>query len=286
MRSLLRGIGIAVGSLVGLGIIGYALVYVLSERVLHRTYQVPGVALAIPTDPESIREGRRLATIRGCFHDCHGKEAEGQVMFDDPLIARIVAPNLPAAVRRYSDAQIAVIVRNGLRPDGRSLMVMPAEAFAGMTDADLGRIIAFLKNLPPAPGPGPSVSVGPLGRVGLVTGKFKTAARLIADTVPPPGATDQEAERGRYLARTICAECHGTSLRGDANPDFTSPDLRMVASYSSEAFTRLLRTGVALGERNVGVMSLQARKNLSQLTDSEIAALYRYLHAMPEAAHE
>ena len=286
MRSLLRWIGIAVGSLVGLVIIGYALVYVLSERVLHRTYQVPGVALAIPTDPESIREGRRLATLRGCFHDCHGKEAEGQVMFDDPLIARIVAPNLPAAVRRYSDAQIAVIVRNGLRPDGRSLMVMPAEAFAGMTDADLGRIIAFLKSLPPAPGPGPSVSVGPLGRVGLVTGKFKTAAQLIADTVPPPGATDQEAERGRYLARTICAECHGTSLRGDANPDFTSPDLRIVASYSPEAFTRLLRTGVALGDRNVGVMSLQARKNLSQLTDSEIAALYGYLHAMPEAAHE
>jgi hypothetical protein len=30
-------------------------------------------------------------------------------------------------------------------------------------------------------------------------------------------------------------------------------------------------------------MSAQARRNLSQLTDSEIAALYSYLHAMPEA---
>jgi mono/diheme cytochrome c family protein len=271
--------------LAGLSIIGYALVYGLSERILRRTYEVPTVALTIPTDPASIREGRRLATIRGCVFDCHGKEAEGHVMFDDPMIARIVAPNLTAAVRQYSDAQVAMIVRNGVRPDGRSLIIMPAEAFNRMTDADLGRIIAFLKSLPPVPGPGPHVSVGPLGRIGLVAGKFKTVPQLIADTVPPPGATNQETERGRYLARTICAECHGTSLRGAANPDFTSPDLRVVASYSSEAFARLLRTGVALGERNVGVMSRQARDNLSHLTDSEIAALYSYLHAMPEAAH-
>ena len=285
MRRLLRWTGITVGSLIGLCIVAYALVYGLSERILRRTYEIPGVALTVPTDADSIREGRRLATIRGCFHDCHGKEAEGQVMFDDPMIARIVAPNLPAAVRKYTDAQVAVIVRNGVRPDGRSVLVMPAEAFNGMTDADVGRIIAFLKSLPPVPGPGPDVTVGPLGRVGLVAGKFKTVAQLIADTEPPPEATNQEAELGRYLARTVCAECHGTSLRGAVNPDFTSPDLRVVASYSPEGFTRLLRTGVALGERDVRVMSRQSRENLSYLTDPEIGALYSYLHAIPEAAH-
>ena len=285
MGRLLRWVGIAVGCVVGLGILGYAVVYGLSERVLRRTYEVPAVALTIPTDPISIQEGRRLATVRGCFHDCHGKEAEGQVLFDDPMIARIVAPNLTAAVRQYSDAQIAVIVRNGVRPDGRSLMVMPAEAFTGMTDTDLGRIIAFLRSLPLVPGPGPSISVGPLGRLGLVTGKFSTVAQLIVDAVPPPEATNQEARLGRYLAQTICAECHGTSLHGASNPDFTSPDLRVVASYSLEAFTRLLRTGTALGERELGTMSRQARNNLSHLTDPEIAALYSYLHAMPEAAH-
>lgn len=286
MQRLPRWIGIAVGGLVGLGIVGYALVYGLSERILRRTYEVPGVTLTIPTDPDSIREGRRLATVRGCFHDCHGEGAEGRVLFDDPMIARIVAPNLTAAVRRYSDAQMAVIVRNGIRPSGRSLIIMPAEAFNAMTDADLGRIIAFLKSLPPVPGPEPSVSVGPLGRAGLVAGRFKTVAQLIADTVPPPAAANQEAELGRYLARTICAECHGTSLRGAANPDFTSPDLRIVASYSPEAFTRLLRTGVAIGERNLGVMSERARTNLSSLTAAEIAALYSYLHAMPEAGSQ
>jgi cytochrome c553 len=285
VRRLLRWIGIALGSLAALGILAYAVMYVLSERVLRRTYEVPAVAVPIPTDPASIIEGRRLAIIRGCFGGCHGKQAEGVVLFDEPMIARIVAPNLTAAVRKYSDAELAVIIRNGVRPGGRSMVVMPSQLFVLLTDEDLGRIIAFLKSLPATAGPGPSFSAGPLARVGLATGKYKLAAQLIADTVPPPVATNEQATYGRYLARTICAECHGTNLGGTSNPDFTSPTLQVVAAYSPETFAQLLRTGVALGGRNLRTMSPQARQHLSHLTDSEIAALYSYLHTMPEPSH-
>ena len=281
MKRLLRWTGIAAGILAALIIVAYAIAYIVSERVLRRTYEVPAVAIAIPTDPESISEGRRLATTRGCFNGCHGKNAEGVVMFDEPMIARIVAPNLTTAIRKYSDAQIAVIVRYGVRPDGRSMLVMPAEAFVWMTDADLGRIIAFLKSLPPSTGPEPGISPGPLGRIGLATGKFKTVTQLIADAQPPPEATSAQATFGRYLARTTCAQCHGTNLGGDSTPDFTSPDLRIVAAYSPEAFAELMRTGVPLGGRKLDTMGPWARQTLSQLTDAEIAALYSYLHAMP-----
>jgi mono/diheme cytochrome c family protein len=281
MKRLLRWTGIALASLLALGIVAYAIAYVASERILRRTYEVPAVAIAIPTDTESITEGRRLATIRGCVNGCHGKNAEGVVMFDEPMIARVVAPNLTASVRKYSDAQIAVIVRKGVRPDGRSLLVMPAEAFTWMTDADLGRTIAFLKSLPPSTGSGPGISVGPLGRIGLAVGKFKTVAQLIADAEPPPKATSEQAAFGRYLARTTCPQCHGTNLRGASTPDFISPDLRIVAAYSPEAFAELMRTGVALGGRKLDTMGPWARQTLSQFTDAEIAALYSYLHAMP-----
>jgi len=57
-------------------------------------------------------------------------------------------------------------------------------------------------------------------------------------------------------------------------------------SVPPEAFTQLMREGVALGGRNLTTMSPWARKLLSHLTDSEIAALYSYLHTMPEAAHK
>jgi mono/diheme cytochrome c family protein len=280
MKRLLRWTGIAVGILAGLAIVAYAVAYVASERILRRVYEVPAIAITIPTDAESITEGRRLATTRGCVNGCHGKNAEGTVMFNEPMIARIVAPNLTAAVRKYSDAQIAAIVRNGVRPDGRSMLVMPAEAFTWMTDADLGRIIAFLKSLPPSTGPGPDISPGPLGRIGLATGKFKTVAQLIADAEPPPEATGEQATFGRYVARTTCTQCHGTDLRGASTPDFTSPDLRIAGAYSPEAFATLMRTGVPLGERKLDTMGPWARQTLSQLTDAEIAALYSYLHAM------
>ena len=136
-----------------MAIVAYVVAYVLSERVLRHTYRFPAVAISIPTDPASISEGRRLATIRGCVGGCHGKQAEGVVMFDEPMIGRIVAPNLTAAVRKYSDAELAVIIRNGVRPTGRSMMVMPAEAFVLLTDEDLGRIIAFLNHCQRSRGP-------------------------------------------------------------------------------------------------------------------------------------
>ena len=172
MKRLLRWIGIALGGLAALVIVAYAVVYVLSERVLQHTYAIPAVAISIPTDPASIAEGWRLATFRGCVGACHGKQAEGVVMFDEPMIGRVVAPNLSAAARRYSDAQLAVAIRNGLRPDGTSMVVMPSEMLVGLTDEDLGRMIAFLKTLPAVAGPGPSITLGPLGRIGVATGKF------------------------------------------------------------------------------------------------------------------
>ncbi len=107
-------------------------------------------------------------------------------MIDVPMIARIVAPNLTAATRRYDDAQLAAMIRHGVRPDGRSMIVMPSEAFVALDDGDLGRIIAFLRTLPAVAGPGASVALRPLGRVGLAAGQFKLAARLIADSAQPP----------------------------------------------------------------------------------------------------
>jgi cytochrome c553 len=286
MTRLARVVATVLGGLVVLGVIAAGAVYGLSERELRRTYDYPAVKISIPTDPASIAEGRRLATVRGCFGGCHGKQAEGRVMLDEPMIARLVAPNLPAAVRKYSDAELVALIRNGVRPGGRSFFVMPSSAFVGLTDEDAGSIIAFLKTLPAVPGPERSPSLGPLGRIGVAIGKFKTEAQLIAETIPPPDASDQEGSRGRYLARTICAHCHGTDLRGTSNPDFVSPNLAVVAAYSPEQFANLLRKGEALGGQKLGTMGPWARGLLSHLTDSEIAALYSYLHTTPPVDHK
>lgn len=283
MKRLLRWTAITLGGLFGLILVAYAVLHVLSVRAMARTWPVPAEHISIPTDAASIAEGRRLGVVYSCFAGCHGKLAEGAVVFEQPLVGRIVAPNLTVSARRYSDAELAVAIRHGLHPDGRSLMVMPSQAFVTLNDADLSRIIAAMKSLPETAGMDRSVSLGPLGRIALGLAQLKTSAQMIADSVPPPEASGGQAVRGRYLARTLCAECHAPDLRGETNPSFTSPDLQTTAAYSLEAFSRLVRTGVALGDRDLAFMGPWARANLSSLNDEEIAALYGYLHALGEA---
>jgi mono/diheme cytochrome c family protein len=156
---------------------------------------------------------------------------------------------------------------------------MPSEAFAMLSDDDLGKIIACLRSLPPLPGPDASVTLGPLGRLGLATGKFRMTASLVQESHPAPAPQEAGLARGHYLAVTACSHCHGSDLEGSSTPDFTAPSLRIVAAYTPETFVTLLRTGSAVGGRELQLMSRVARHNLSHLDDDEIAALYRYLRA-------
>lgn len=284
MRTAIRWLLYTLGALASMALAAALFVYVASERVLDRRYAAPAGAFAVPTDPRSVREGARLARLYTCTQGCHGRDGEGAVMFDDRLIGRVVAPNLHEVAHR-SDAELVAAIRHGIGPDGRSLVVMPSEAFALLTDEDLGRIIAYLRSLPVVPGPAAAVDIGPLGRIGLVAGKFKVTAQRMADSPPPPVPADFGAARGRYLAVTACGHCHGPALHGSSNPDFTAPDLAVVRGYPETDFRELLRTGTALGGREVGLMSAVARASLFQLTDDEIADLYGYLrHHLPEAS--
>lgn len=279
LRWALRGLVV----IAGLALIVSGLVYALSERTMRRVYREPLLAPVLPADGDAIVEGRRLAQLRGCSGGCHGSEIEGSVFMDEPLLAKIVAPNLSAAVRRYSDAELARIIRRGVRPDGRTLVVMPSEMFSALSDADLGKILAYLHSVPPHPGPGREVRLGPLARLGLALAKYQTAAQLVrradsvAATYPAP---DDPVATGAYLARTACTECHGLDLSGGEK----APDLRIAAGYSAEAFTRLLRTGKASGDRELELMSRVARRRFSHFNDAEIQALRAYLLARAASA--
>ena len=102
------------------------------------------------------------------------------------------------------------------------MMIMPSEAFVTLTDDDVARIIAYMKTLPQQPGPAAAVTMGPLGRIGVATGRFKPVAQIIADIVPPPEASGEPAAFGRYLARTVCGGCHEPDLRGFLSGDHGS----------------------------------------------------------------
>lgn len=278
----MRWCGWAFGAVLGLALVACAVVYGLSAYQLSQTSPSRAAAVPIPHDAASIDEGRRLSMVHGC-QGCHGASAQGNLLFDEPLIARIEAPNLTYSVRHYSGSDIATAIRYGVSPrTGKTMIVMPSQAFAPLSDADLGRILAYVWSQPQAMGFEGAVSIGPVGRLGLLAGQYRTSLQLVQEARAPAEPPTPEAATGRYLARTSCAQCHAADLGGASHPEGIAPSLRMVAAYTPEAFTALLRTGVGLGNRKLGVMTGWAKAYFSHFTDAEIQALYRYLHDMPE----
>ena len=282
MRRVLRWLAYLLGGVAASAAVAALGVYVASERVLGRTYPPPAEAraLALPEGPAAVAEGKRLATVRGCYGGCHGMGLEGEVFFDEPGVARLVAPNLTAAARRYSDAELERIIRHGMRPDGRSVFGMPSGMFQALSDEDLAHILTFLRSEPAVRGLDPRLDVGPLGRVGLVLGQFQPAAQVARQqAVPAPAATPSAGDSlalGRYLALTSCTECHGADLLGRDG----TPPLTVAVAYSPEELRSFFRTGAAKGGRELALMSDMARRRFSQLTDAEVRALHAYLRTL------
>ena len=70
-------------------------------------------------------------------------------------------------------------MRHGVKPDGRPVMIMPSEDYNRLTDADLGALVAYIRQLPPAAG-GAAEVVLPLPlRVRYGRGQVPDAASVI-----------------------------------------------------------------------------------------------------------
>lgn len=120
-----------------------------------------------------IARGAYLTTVSGCG-DCHtpgyffGKPDEtrplsgSEVGFEIPDLGVFHGPNLTpdkeTGLGNWSENEIVMALRTGVRPDGRELVpIMPWRNFARFSDEDARSIAAYLKALKPVsnkvPGP-------------------------------------------------------------------------------------------------------------------------------------
>lgn len=258
-------------------------VYAGSEALLRRSWDAPPHALAVPDDAASIAEGRRLSLIHGCNGGCHGSDGiGGRVFVDEPWLGRLIAPNLTEVSRRYSNAQLERAIRHGIKSDGSGVFAMPSDMLNHLDDKDLGAIIAFLRAEPATVSNLPETQVGLIWRLGVVLGNPMTApvTARIDQNVEHPVPEDHRSllDEGRYIAMSTCTECHAPDLRGEPGD---TPPLTVVAAYSLGDFTRLMRTGIALGNRELNeMMTGVARGRTAYLNDDEIAALHKYLQSL------
>jgi len=272
------------GGVVVLAIIAWVVLWAWSEALVARTYTAHAETLRAASSPEHVIVGKRLAAVFGC-PGCHGPGLQGKLFVDEANVARVYAPNLTLAAQRQSDAQLARSIRQGVRPDGRALFAMPSEMYVHLRDDELAAVLAYLRSLPVGGTATPPIEWGMLGRAALVAGELEPATVLVAKARIKRPPEIAELARGRHAALTACSECHGPDLTGLPGPFGSpgTPDLAIAASYDIDAFRRLMRTGIARGDRELGLMSEVARSRFSQLTDDEVDALHAYLKARVEA---
>jgi mono/diheme cytochrome c family protein len=257
-----------------------AYVYVANELLLDRRYPVVRVAVPVAEGSDAVQRGERLSKLTGCS-DCHNNDLQGSLFVDEGwLHGHYYASNLTRKARTYSDEDLARIVRDGVRPDGRGVAAMPAMGFVRLTDNEMADIIAFVRSLPVGGIDQPSHYMGPLDRWELWRGRtMKPAVSYVAsERGKDPTDAGPEHEASRHLARIVCAECHGGDFKGNGW-DTGAPDLAVIRSYGLAEFTRLLRTGIGADGKEHGLMSIVAKSRFYHLTDQEIADLHAYLVA-------
>ena len=278
-----------------------------------RHFQAPYPKLAASRDSAVVARGRYLVYGPAHCSDCHTAPADyaslntgswpalsGGGAFAIPL-GTIRVPNLTpdsaTGIGRRSDAEIARMLRYGVRPDGRS--AVPFMEFHELSDADIVAVISFLRSQPPVRKPVPDHDLNLLGKavMAFVIKPIGPSGDLPAES-PPSGAT---LERGAYLVTAVsnCAGCHtqrsmvtgaytGPRLAGGSAmeagdkahtklvpPDITAnPGTGRVALWTEDEFVTRFRAG----ERIPGSpMPWQAFR---RITEDDVRAIYRYLRSL------
>lgn len=263
-----------------------------------KVYEFTPAPIAIPTDSASIERGRTLTV--GC-RSCHDVDLAGKVFFDDPKIGSLASSNLTRAkgseTEGYTDEDFIRALRHGLNKRGNALMIMPSQEYVHFSDADLGSIIAYIKSLPPIERKFAKRKFTYMSQVMAGAGMFgELFPYKIIDhdkakniTAPP---ISNGVDYGEYVVNfSGCKTCHGPKLTGGESPDPVSPPVPDISKSSAagkwtlEQFITTFRTGKTPEGKALDGQFMPFA-GLGALSDTEIEAVYNYIHSLPVATAE
>lgn len=294
-KTILKWVGIIVGTIFGLLILVISVLYIAGQIRLNKKYEVSVEIISLPKDAESLAEGKRIFQYRGC-EACHGEQLQGLVYMDNPAIGQVITPNLtsgPGGIgAQRTDGDLIRAIKHGIRPDGTPLLFMPSTEFYFLSDGDLGKVLAYIRSVPPVDNETKLSNLSFTGFVAMSIVKDITflPAELIphdkpAPPAPEPGVTVQY---GQYLSMS-CMVCHGLTLSGGeipgfpaewpAPPNLTSGTGSRLPVWGEAGFIEIIRNGEKHGRRiNPSYMPWTSYRHM---TDDELRAVYKYLMSLP-----
>jgi mono/diheme cytochrome c family protein len=295
LRKTWKWTGIVMGCLLGVLLLGILGLYGAGQMRLKRTYDISFRTVPVPEDAESLAEGKRIFQYRGC-EACHGEDLQGLVYMDNPALGKVITPNLttgPGGIGgERTDGDLVRAIQHGVRPDGTPLLFMPSTEFYYLSDDDLGKMLAYIRSMPPVDNETQASELSFTGFVAMniVKGITFLPAELIPHdqprpAVPEPGLT---VEYGQYLALS-CLVCHGVGLSGGeisafpaewpAAPNLTSGKGSRLPSWGEEGFIDFIHDGQKHGR--IISDAYMPWTSYRHMTDEELRAVYRYLMSLP-----
>jgi cytochrome c553 len=210
---------------------------------------------------------------------------------------RVVGPHIgpgPGSVTAgYRPEDWVRVIRHGVHPLGRPLMIMPSEDYNRFTDDDLASLVAYVRSLPSMPGAAAVVDLPLPVRALYGFGLIQDAAAKIDHTRPPAAPVPEgvSVQHGAYVAN-MCLGCHGAQFVGGkipGGPPDWPPASRLapgegtvMARYpDAESMMRMFKTGKRPDGTPVQVMPFES---LREISETDMRALHLYLRQLPPPA--
>ena len=286
-----RGL-VALGSIVVVAAVAGATGVYLAQQKMTRTVEVTVVAVPLPAEPERITHGKYLFETRGCT-ECHGLDGGGKRFIDDGAF-QVSGPQISrgrnSATSAYRVQDWVRAIRHGVDPSGRPLIIMPSEDYNRLSDADLGALIAYIRQLPEVEGQPRLVTLPLPVRALYGFGAITDAAAKIDHLQAPQPASIEGAsiEHGRYVAQ-MCVGCHGEGMSGGkvpgGPPDWPAAanltpgnNSAMVRYPDAKAFAAMFRGGKRPDGTPIAVMPFDS---LRKMSDTDLAAIHAFLKTLP-----
>lgn len=251
-------------------------------------------------DPALVRRGANLARVGNCV-SCHqsggGRPYAGGYSIKTPfgtIFGSNITPDGETGIGRWSREAFARAMREGVGRDGSHLYpAFPYTHYAGVTDADIDALYAFLMTRPAVQATPPdNEMIPPLGFRPLLAGWKLLFFR--PNSIRPDAAQSAEWNRGRYLGETLahCSACHSPrgllqqEKRGDAAYDggwsggwYAPPINRRspaVRAWTAERLDTYLRTGLSRHHAAAAGPMGPVTYNLARAEPADVRALATY----------
>ena len=276
-----------------------------------RRFDAPYPPVAANADPAVISQGEYLVYSAAACAYCHVPRDQwpvldggerlsltGDHLFRLPF-GRIYSSNLtpdPATgIGTRSDAELARILRYGVRADGRAAFPLME---IQLSDEDLTAVVSYLRSQPAKVHAVPDHQFSRFGKALMA---FAISPASPATRPPATSPTGPTIERGAYLANHVssCTSCHtnrgsdgalvgpafagGQQMEVAADPNQVyvtanltpDPESSPIGQWSEDTFVTRFR----MGELIAGTPMPWGA--YARLTEDDLRAIYRFLRSLP-----